>query len=174
MNTVNSDINIILIGMPGAGKTTLGRLLAQKLGKNFIDTDLMIHDMAGKTLQGIIEERGMEGFLALEEETLLGIHARNSVISTGGSVIYSRKGMDHLLSSGLIIHLDLALEEIKRRFQDMDSRGVARAPGQTLDALFNERQPLYKRYGHIRIDCGGLSPASLVEKIVLQITAYGG
>ena len=168
----NSKYNIVLIGMPGAGKSTAGQLLAKKLEKDFIDTDDLIHLHTGKTLQEIIEDRGMKGFLAIEEETLFQIDAQNAVISTGGSVIYREDGMDHLKSSGLLIHLDLSLQEIKRRFPDMDSRGVARAPGQTLDELFKEREPLYENYAHMTIHCDGLSAEEVMENIVLQLKEY--
>ncbi|MBE9504530.1 MAG: shikimate kinase [Proteobacteria bacterium] len=173
MNRVNSKNNIILIGMPGAGKSTTGRLLALKLEKDFIDTDNLIHLSKGKTLQEIIEDKGMKGFLAIEEEVLLKLDAQNTVISTGGSVIYRENGMAHLKSAGLLIHLDLSSQEIKKRFSDMDSRGVARAPGQTLDELFKERGPLYEKYAHTTIHCDGLSLQQVMEKIELQLSEYG-
>lgn len=172
MIKADKNANIILTGMPGVGKSTVGVILAKALARSFIDTDLLIQSGEGKRLQEIISASGMKHFLALEEKYIMAIDALSSVISTGGSVIYSSKAMKRLASSGMIIHLDLNLCEIKKRFCCMDERGVARAPGQTIENLYKERLPLYKNHADLTIDCNNLSPGEIKGKILSSAKLY--
>lgn len=170
MKKLNNKSNIILTGMPGAGKSTVGVIVAKELMKSFIDTDLLIQSGEGKRLDEIISSSGMKHFLALEEQYLMKLSAVSSVISTGGSAIYSSLSMKKLATSGIVIHLDLDLSEIIKRFSCMDERGVARTPGQTMESLYKERLPLYKTYADISIDCNGLPPGEIKEKICSLIS----
>lgn len=160
--------NIILIGMPGAGKSTVGVVLAKKLGYAFMDADLVIQSREGKLLHEIISERGVEGFWQVEEEVNASIQTDRTVIATGGSAIYGDKAMAHYQQIGKIVYLALPLEDIRRRLGDLDERGVTLREGQDLAALYEERIPLYERYADVRIDCEHLSIREVVEKIAAQ------
>lgn len=160
------DQSLILIGMPGAGKSTLGLLLAKQLAKDFVDTDLLIQLDQRKTLQDILREHGHLALREIEEKILLEVHYPNHVIATGGSAVYSEPAMQHLKQFGPIIFLDLAIEELERRFSDMNARGVARAPDQTFADVFAERRPLYLRYADIVIDCNGKTMEQLIDEII--------
>lgn len=149
--------NIILIGMPGAGKSTIGVLLAKALGKAFIDTDLLIQAREGRLLQEIINEEGIEHFLTIEAEVLMSIQTVNSVIATGGSAIYSDRAMDHLKQNGIIVYLKLTYEDIERRINNLTSRGIAIAKGKTLFDLYQERTPKYEQRADLTLDCTGRS-----------------
>ena len=135
------DKNIILIGMPAVGKSTIGVLLAKQLKYSFLDTDIYIQSREKKSLQEIIRARGTLGFCDLEERYILSVKVANHVIAPGGSVVYRQKAMEHLQSDGMIIHLDLALKHLKKRLDDMDARGVVVAPDQKLGDLHAERHP---------------------------------
>lgn len=154
--------NVVLIGMPGAGKSTVGVVLAKKLGYQFIDSDLVIQDKYGKLLHELIEENGVEGFWKIENDVNASIDTHKSVIATGGSVIYGSSAMEHLREIGRVIYLKLSLEEVAERLGDLNARGVTLMPGQTLADLFAERTPLYEKYAHITIDCSGKSLRELV------------
>ncbi|MDH3976227.1 MAG: shikimate kinase [Deltaproteobacteria bacterium] len=169
MRKFKETANIILTGMPGTGKSTVGEILAKSLMRPFIDTDLLIQSGEGKRLGEIISHSGMKHFLALEEKYVMAIGATSSVISTGGSVIYSLKAMNKLASSGLIVHLDLNLQKIKERFSCMNERGVARIPGQSMESLYEERLPLYKNHSDLSLDCNNLSPGEIMDKILPAI-----
>jgi shikimate kinase len=162
----NSPNNLALIGMPGAGKSTLGVLLAKRTARSFLDTDLLIQKAEDAPLQGIIEKRGVEGFRRVEERIVLGLDCSNSVIATGGSVVYSEVAMEHLGRLGLRIYLDVPLAELDRRLGNLDKRGVIRGPGQDLEGLLAERRPLYKRWADIRIDCGDLEHDGAVDAVI--------
>jgi shikimate kinase len=149
--------NIILIGMPGAGKSTIGVLLAKALGKAFIDTDLLIQAQEGRLLQEIIDEQGINRFLEIEAKVLMGLKAKNSVIATGGSAIYSDQAMTHLKHTGIIVYLKLTYEEIEQRIKNMASRGIAIAKGKTLFDLYRERTPKYEGQADLTLDCSGRS-----------------
>ncbi|MBN2222912.1 MAG: shikimate kinase [Vallitaleaceae bacterium] len=138
--------NIILIGMSGAGKSTLGVLLAKILNKGFVDTDLLLQQQESKLLQEIIQEKGVQGFKAIEEQMLLSFQVQNSVVSTGGSVIYSEKGMRKLQESGIILYLDVAYNEIEKRISNLFQRGIVMEEGQTLQQLYEERKVLYEKF----------------------------
>ena len=144
--------NIILIGMPGSGKSTLGVLLAKLLGYDFLDSDLLIQNAAGKRLFEIIDELGSEGFLALEDVINSVISAERTVIATGGSVVYCENAMKHLGSLGKVVYLKISLESLAKRLGNLEKRGVLLKEGQTLKSLYEERTPLYEKYADIVVD----------------------
>lgn len=149
---MGKDTNIILIGMPSSGKSTLGVLLAKQLGYDFIDTDLVIQKRSGKRLQQLLDEDGHDAFLRAEEEALLAVRAKRAVIATGGSAVYSACGMAHLKEEGKVVYLKLPFRIIRRRLSNLSTRGVVLAPGQTLEQLYLERCGLYERYADITFD----------------------
>ncbi len=145
--------NIVLIGMPGAGKSTVGVVLAKKLGCSFLDSDLVIQEKYGKLLHELITEHGVEGFWNIENDVNASLDVHNSIIATGGSTIYGEEAMQHLREIGTVIYLQLSYEEIEDRLGDLNARGVTLQPGQTLKDLYAERIPLYEKYAHITIPC---------------------
>lgn len=147
--------NIVLIGMPGAGKSTVGVVLAKKLGCHFVDSDLVIQEKYGKLLHELIEEYGVEGFWKIENDVNASLMLENSVIATGGSVIYGKEAMEHLRNIGQVVYLKLPYEEIEERLGDLNARGVTLLPGQTLKDLYEERTPMYEKYAHVTIECSG-------------------
>ena len=158
--------NIILIGMPGAGKSTIGSSLAKMLEKNFVDTDLLIQEQQGKTLQDIVDNEGHLTLRAIEEKTLLCLNEQNHVIATGGSAVYSEAAMLHFKTIGTIIFLDVELPEIVARISNFDTRGLARRADQTFSELFNERRPLYQQYADICINCTDKTPEIIIKEII--------
>lgn len=158
--------NIILIGMPGCGKTTLGTELSEKLGYGYIDSDSVIVAREGKRLNEIIAEVGREGFLDIEAKINSELCANRCVIATGGSVIYRDKAMQHLKTLGKIVYLQLPYEVIERRLGDLKKRGVALKDGFTLKDLYNERTPLYEKYADITVPLQGQSIMKAVEEIM--------
>ena len=162
--------NITLIGMPGAGKSTVGVVLAKVLGYRFVDSDLVIQEQTGKLLHELITELGDEGFLRLEEQINAGLAVNRSVIATGGSVIYGKKAMEHLREMSTVIYLRLSCEGLQKRLGDLHQRGVVLKPGQTLRDLMEIRGPLYEKYAHRIIDEADMDIRSVVRKItsVLQ------
>lgn len=165
---MNKD-NIILIGMPGAGKSTVGVVLAKKLGYAFVDSDLVIQSREGRLLHEIISERGVEGFWAVEEEANISIEAERTVIATGGSVVYGCKAMEHLKRIGTVVYLKLSCEAIADRLGDLDERGVTLRDGQGLTELYAERVPLYEKYADFTVDCEHLSIREIVELISRKV-----
>jgi shikimate kinase len=163
---MNSRRNVILIGMPGVGKSTIGVLLAKRLRFSFLDTDIFLQTQERKTLQEIIAVQGAEGFCDIEEKYVLSILAKAHVIATGGSVVYRHQAMKHLKKDGIVIHLDLELPKLKARLDDINARGVVITPGQSIDGLYSERRPLYLKYADIDVETGGLNPDQIVGKIV--------
>jgi shikimate kinase len=162
----NIPNNLALIGMPGAGKSTLGVLLAKRTARSFMDSDLLIQQAEGVSLQEIIEKRSVEVFRRIEERVVLGIDCSDAVIATGGSVVYSEVAMEHLGRLGKRIYLDVPLAELDRRLGNLDKRGVIRGPGQDLDGLLEERRPLYERWADIRVDCGDLGHDGVVSAVI--------
>ena len=161
--------NIILIGMPGVGKSTIGVLLAKRLKLAFVDTDICIQTREGKSLQELIQLHGADGFCDLEGNYILSLSATASVIATGGSVVYIQSAMEHLQAGGKIVHLDLELIRLQKRLDDIDARGVVIGPDQQLGDLYAERQPLYAKYADITIATDGLSPDQVVGKIEMLL-----
>jgi shikimate kinase len=158
--------NIVLIGMCGAGKSTVGVLLAKTLGFHFLDTDVFIQAVEGKGLQELIDELGIERFCLLEEKHILQIKAANTVIATGGSAVYSDRAMSHLAKSGVVVHLNLEYDEVERRVKNLYTRGVVMGKGQTLKSLYIQRHPLYEKYAQMTIDCTGKTHEQVVEEII--------
>lgn len=163
--------NIILIGMPAAGKSTAGIILAKKLGYNFMDTDILIQTAEKKMLPELIREKGMDGFCKTEEKHILSINASSHVIATGGSVIYGKAGMEHLKAKGIVVYLETSSAPLKDRIADPQQRGVVRKPGQTIESLLRERTPLYSFWADIIIDCDHSgSPVQTTELIISALT----
>ncbi len=165
--------DIILIGMAGVGKSTAGVLLAKETMRSFADTDVMIQSDQGRTLQQIIDSDGVRAFLKIEEAFILGLKLDSHVIATGGSVVYSATAMNHLKASGPIVHLDLDLELIEKRLLDMRTRGLVISKGQTLTELYAERQPLYRRWADVTIDCRDLTQDQVVASILRKLGPRG-
>lgn len=157
--------NIVLVGMPGAGKSTVGVVLAKRMGYKFLDSDLVIQDRYGKLLHELISEHGVDGFLEIEDEVNASLDVHKCVIATGGSAVYGENAMKHLKSIGEIVYLELPYEDIEERLGDLTARGVTLKTGQTLKDLYEERTPLYERYADITVKCSGLSLREVVEKI---------
>ncbi len=147
--------NIILIGMPGSGKSTVGVLLAKALGFDFVDTDLTLQQREGALLQNILNERGTEVFLDLEQAAICSVQCKNSVISPGGSCVCRELSMAHLKATGRIVYLRLPLEELEARLNNISTRGIAMEPGQTLRDLYDYRAPLYEQWADVTVDCSG-------------------
>jgi shikimate kinase len=160
--------NVILIGMPGAGKSSVGVVLAKILGCSFIDGDLVIQEKTGKLLHEIIAEIGTDGFNQLENEINTSISPEKAVISPGGSVVYGKEAMEHYKQIGKVIFLNLPVEDLKQRLGDLNERGVSLKPGQTLEDLYNERLPLYKKYADYIVDCHGKQ----LKEVAREISAY--
>lgn len=161
--------NIILIGMPGAGKSTVGALLSNRLGMPFIDTDQLIRQQEDCQLQKIIDERGLKEFLRIEEMIILSLKLDHHVIATGGSVVYSRPAMKHLKSSGTFVFLNTKIYQLERRLKNASTRGIAMKEGQSLRDLYFERYPLYKRYADIEIDCSQKHIGVIVAEIISKL-----
>ncbi|MDX2493932.1 MAG: shikimate kinase [Desulfuromusa sp.] len=161
--------NIILIGMPGAGKSTVGVILAKRIGFHFIDTDLLIQAQEKCRLQQIIDTQGLENFRKIEEQMLLNLHAQHSVIATGGSVIYSEPGLKALGKSGYLIYLQIALPDLQQRIVDMGQRGLVMSKGQTFEQLYQERTPLYEKFAAVTIACAEINADRVAAKIEKEI-----
>ena len=161
--------NIILIGMPGAGKSTVGVLLASKISRNFLDTDLVIQESQGRALQDIVNTEGQAALRILEEEVLLNLSLQNHVIATGGSAVYSEQGMTHLASDGITLFLDADQATLEARIHNLSMRGLVRQPGQTFSQLFNERLPLYRKYADIIINSTGQTQEAVCAKSIAEL-----
>ena len=162
---LDNKSNIVLIGMPASGKSTLGVQLAKWLSMGFIDTDLLVQARAGSNMQAFQDANGMDAYQALECETVKSVVCENCVIATGGSAVYCDGAMTHLKDMARIIFLDVPTAEIKRRIGDTSERGVVIKPGMTLDDLHAERHPLCLKYADAVIVCSGKSPDQLLSEI---------
>ena len=158
--------NIVLVGMPASGKSTVGVILAKVLGMDFIDTDLVIQQKEDSLLYEIINDRGVDGFLTCEEEALLSINTVNTVIATGGSAIYSERGMKHLSENGAIVYLKVEKNRLFDRLHEIKERGVVLRDGESLDEMYEERSVLYEKYADIIIDEGESSIEETVRRII--------
>lgn len=159
--------NIVLIGMPGAGKSTLGIVLAKIMNYHFIDADLVIQNQCDKTLQKLIDACGPEGFIEVENEILRDIEASKSIISTGGSAVYSDEAMRHLTEIGMVVYLQISYDELVNRLHDLQERGVVLKGGigMSLRELFDERKPLYEQYAEITVDVNDLTITAAARKV---------
>jgi shikimate kinase len=161
-----SPTNITLIGMPGSGKTTVGRALADLLGWTLLDTDHLIEERAGQTLEQIIAAIGQQHFLELEAQTIRTLETQNTIIATGGSVVYDEEAMRHLRQLSTIIYLDVPLPEIEQRVGNLSVRGVIIAPGQSVADLHRHRDPLYRRHAHFILPTSNQSPEQTAQALV--------
>ncbi len=161
--------NIILIGMPGCGKSTVGVVLAKNLGYRFLDSDICIQEQEDRLLHEIITEEGLEGFLAIEDRVNASLDVYKHVVATGGSAVYGTEAMSHLGEIGTIVYLRLPYEDIEERLGDLVKRGVALKDGQTLSDLYKERIPLYEKYAEITVDCHGKAIRDIVTEIAGRI-----
>lgn len=161
--------NIVLIGMPAVGKSTVGVLIAKTLGFAFVDTDLIIQQNTGRLLQQIIDSDGLDAFCIDEERAICSVTAEsNAVIATGGSAVYSREAMLFLKKHGLVYYLSLPTEELTKRLSNITTRGIAKRPEETIEDVFRRRAELYEEYADITIDCTGKS----LEDTVAEICGY--
>lgn len=156
--------NIILIGMPAAGKSTVGIVLAKRLGYEFVDTDLMIQKQEKRLLKEIIAEEGIDGFLKIENQVNRDLETERTVIAPGGSVIYCEEAMEHYKKTGKIVYLHVPFETINKRIRNAKNRGVVLKEGQTLEMLYRERVELFKHYADITIYQDGLDLGETIEK----------
>lgn len=159
--------NIVLIGMPGAGKSTLGIVLAKILNYDFIDADLVIQNQCDRTLQKLIDACGPEGFIQVENEILRELEASKSIIATGGSAVYSDEAMKHLTEIGTVVYLQISFDELVSRLHDLQERGVVLKGGigMSLRELYDERRPLYEQYAEITVDVNDLSITAAARKV---------
>lgn len=165
-------MNVILTGMPGSGKSTVGVLLAKALGKSFTDTDLLIQSAAGMKLAEIIEKYGNDGFEERENAALLSVADTNAVIATGGSAVFCRSGMEHLKRNGVVVFLDVPADELSRRLTGIKSRGVVMREGETIEQLAEERAPYYAKYADITVRESG-DIESTVAQVAKAVASYG-
>ncbi len=163
--------SITLIGMPGAGKSVIGKSLATRLGLEFVDTDLLIEATHNAALQHILNERGYLALRQLEEEQILSMAPAGQVIATGGSAVYSDKAMRHLKKFSSLIFLDIDLDTVRQRIHNFDQRGIARAPGQNIQMIFQERYALYQSYADIQLSSAGDSAQKIVNDILETIAS---
>lgn len=161
--------NIVLIGMPGVGKSTVGVILAKVLGYQFLDADLVIQEQEGKLLHEIIEEKGTDGFIRVENRVNASLDTDKTIIATGGSVVYGTEAMEHLKEIGQVVYLEVSFEELKKRLADIKGRGVVLRVGQTLKDLYLERTPLYEKYADVTVNEEGLGVEETVDVLVQKL-----
>ena len=158
-------MNITLIGMPGAGKSTVGVVLAKRIGMDFVDTDLIIQKEYNKTLSEIIDEKGIEEFKKVENDVISKLELDNTIIATGGSAVYGKEAMKHLRDISKVVYIELTEENIEDRLGDLNERGVVLEDGETLQELYDERIPLYKKYAHIIVNADDMVLREVVKNI---------
>jgi shikimate kinase len=163
---VDHATNLVLIGMPAVGKSTVGVLLAKATGRDFVDTDVLLQARLGRSLQEIIDAEGLEAFCRIEAQAILELALSACVVATGGSAVYSPPAMAHLGAHGVIVHLEEELEVLQRRLSDLRTRGVVMARDQDLGELFRSRLPLYRRYAQVTIRCAGRPQDQIAAEIV--------
>lgn len=161
--------NIVLIGMPGVGKSTVGVILAKVMGYQFLDADLLIQEQEGKLLREIIAEAGADGFIEVENRVNASIDCSKTIIATGGSVVYGQEAMEHLKSIGTVVYLEVPFSVLERRLSDIKGRGVVLKDGQTLYDLYMERIPLYEQYADVSVSEEGLGVEQTVELLIEKI-----
>lgn len=161
--------NIVLIGMPSCGKSTIGVVLAKAMGYRFVDSDLVIQERTGKLLSEIIEEEGLEVFNQIENDVNMSLDYNKAIIATGGSVIYGKEAMEHLRSIGTVVYIELPLELLQERIGDLNARGVSIKDGQSFEELYMERKPLYEKYADITIATQGLSIREVVQLLMERL-----
>lgn len=161
--------NIVLIGMPGAGKSTIGVLLAKSLLMDFVDTDLIIQKKCSSSLCDIINSKGIDEFLKIENDVICGEEFENCVIATGGSAVYGKEAMEKLKEQGIAIYLKLTPDELVERIKDIHTRGIAMKEGTTIAQLYEERAALYEEYADITVDCNGKTPEQCVDAIAQAV-----
>jgi shikimate kinase len=166
--------NLILIGMPGAGKSTVGVILAKLTSRHFVDTDVLIQTSHERTLQDIVDINGYTFLRNIEEDILLGLTVKNCVIATGGSAVYSDSAMAHLKSTGLVVFLDVDIHTLESRIQDFSMRGLAKRPDQDFADLFHERFVLYRKYADITIKSANLTQEEVCARIMDREVGRGG
>ena len=165
---MNKKTNIVLIGMPGSGKSTVGVLVAKALGMSFVDTDLELMRRTDRKLQEMLDEDGLESFLDEEETTILALDVSHTVIATGGSVVLEPEAVKCLQENGILVFLDVSMEELKKRITNIKSRGIAFAKGQELMDIYEERVPLYRKYADVVVDKEG-DLENTVESVLREI-----
>ena len=161
--------NIVLIGMPGAGKSTIGVLLAKSTLMDFTDTDLLIQKKYSSALCDIINEKGIDEFLKAENDVICESDFTNCVVATGGSVVYGKEAMEKLKKSGVVVYLKVDASELEKRINNIHTRGIAMKDGTTISELYKERAPLYEKYADITVECASLTPEECVDKIIENI-----
>jgi shikimate kinase len=166
---MDNEGNIVLIGMPGAGKSTIGVLLAKETGRDFLDTDVLIQASQKRRLQEIIDADGADAFARIEEDQLAQLQASSTVVATGGSAVYHDRAMEHLSGTGTVVWLFLPLELLADRLANLPTRGVVMGPGQTLQSLYYARHPLYERWAEVTVDCTFKTQEQIVVEIVAAI-----
>jgi shikimate kinase len=158
--------NLVFVGMPGSGKSTVGVLVAKRLGLGFIDTDLLIQQETGRTLQHIVDQDGYVALRKAEEQVLLNLNAQQHVISTGGSAVYSDAAMRHLKTGGTVVFLDISLDTVFARIGDFSLRGISKKPNQSLLELYEERSALYSRYADLTIRGDALNHEQVCDALI--------
>lgn len=158
--------NIVLIGMPGVGKSTIGVILAKIIGYHFLDSDLVIQEKENRLLHEIIAQDGTDGFLEIENRVNASLNVEKTIIATGGSVIYGKEAMEHLKKIGEVVYLQADYPTIKKRLGNLEKRGVALKPGQTLRDLYEERTKLYEQYADVTVDEKGLGTEETIGEVL--------